>query len=531
MNKTVNINVGGSAFTIDENAYETLKNYLNTIRSYFTEEEGRDEIMSDIESRIAEIFANNLSKSKNVISQIDVNEMIKILGNPEDFNPNFNKETGYSSEENNFKSTRGSKRVYRDNEDKIIGGVCSGISYYFDIDPLWIRLAFAGAFLAFGSGVLFYILLWVVIPEAKSTAEKLEMKGKKVDINNIGKQVAEEFEKVKSNFSKRSSEFNKNDGSKLKNSISQITDFFVSILEWLAKSFAKVFAFLFVAFGLFLLILLLSSIFGSYSLIHLTSSTENSFTLSEFLNLLFDGENKIILIATGLFLLFGIPLIMLVYKGLRILFKIKERNKIFSTVASVLFVTGLIICTYISIDTVNEFKKNYVASKTYALPMYKSYIIKSNPLDNPLFTASDDDNNDFNVAIDPVDGIKLGTVKFDIVKSYNDTTYLFINSSAKGKTTKIAFDRANKMNYNYSVSDSTISLNSFFTLGENQKWRNQKINIKLMLPVGKSVFLDPSMGEIIYDIKNVTNTLDEKMPGHTWTMTQNGLLCMECPED
>lgn len=136
-----------------------------------------------------------------------------------------------------------------------MGGVCSGISMYFNIDPLWLRLAFGVSFLAFGSGLLFYILLWIVLPEAKTTAEKLEMRGEKVDINNIGKQVSEEFEKIKNKFETEAQDFKQNYGTKSRGAVGNFVNFFVEIVTKIAFAFAKFIGIFFIIFGLMLLVI------------------------------------------------------------------------------------------------------------------------------------------------------------------------------------------------------------------------------------------------------------------------------------
>jgi len=203
MNKTYTINISGIIFHIDEFAFEKLKGYLNTIRSYFKDSEGREEIMTDIESRIAELFSGRINNAKQVVLMEDVDHMISIMGNPEVF-----KNEDGSDTESNFKDTSNNantysskrKRIFRDGDDKVLGGVCSGVANYFDFDPIWIRLAFAVSFFFFGTGLLFYIILWIVIPEARTTAEKLEMRGEKVNINNIEKNFKDEMEGLKNRF-------------------------------------------------------------------------------------------------------------------------------------------------------------------------------------------------------------------------------------------------------------------------------------------------------------------------------------------
>ena len=199
MKKTFNINLGGIVFHIDEDAYDLLDKYLSNLRIHFSKEEGAEEIVHDMELRISELFSERLNEKKQVITLKDVEEIIAQMGKPEEFSEDTTQDTNeYIKEE------KGPKRLFRDPDNKVIGGVCSGISAYFGWDVTILRilliiLAFPifwnGAFIIKGI-VLFYIIAWIIIPEANTATEKLSMKGMQVNVENIGKTVTDGFEKV-----------------------------------------------------------------------------------------------------------------------------------------------------------------------------------------------------------------------------------------------------------------------------------------------------------------------------------------------
>ncbi len=196
MNKIINVNLGGYPFTIDEDAYAHLKGYLNTIHTHFKQSEGYDEITGDIESRMAELFSDQMKGSK-IISLQSVKDVIKVMGTPEDFgaapiNETYDSNNAYTTTKNG----KPAKRFFRDSEDKILGGVASGMSAYFGIkDPLWLRLGFLIAFIS-GFGILVYIVLWILAPETASAADRLAMRGEPININNIAKTVEDEIDGV-----------------------------------------------------------------------------------------------------------------------------------------------------------------------------------------------------------------------------------------------------------------------------------------------------------------------------------------------
>jgi len=194
MKITVSINLGGYSFNIDEDAYAELKSYLRNLELHFAGEESSSEILSDIETRMAELFRTKITSYKQVIDIDDVRQVISVLGTPEDISDN----EGPSARDK-F-SSPGYHRMYRDPDHRIIGGVCSGMGAYWDIDPLIIRIIFIALVLAGGIGVLVYLILYIVLPEAKTTAQKIEMKGNPVNIHNIKDSVKKEFDTVRKNM-------------------------------------------------------------------------------------------------------------------------------------------------------------------------------------------------------------------------------------------------------------------------------------------------------------------------------------------
>lgn len=191
MKLTVSINLGGYTFYVDEDAYDELKRYLKNLQLHFADEESSAEILSDIETRLAELFRAKMTGYKQVITIDDVREAISVLGTPEDISAM----EGPSGREK-F-SSAGYHRIYRDTDNRLIGGVCAGMGAYWNIDPIILRVIFVALALAGGLGILVYLILWIVLPEAKTTAQKLEMKGDPVNIHNIKESVKKEFDNVR----------------------------------------------------------------------------------------------------------------------------------------------------------------------------------------------------------------------------------------------------------------------------------------------------------------------------------------------
>ncbi len=188
MKKTLTINLNGCVFNIDEDAYQALRQYLEDLGRHFTPEE-RDEILKDIEARIAELLTEKLA-NRNVVEINDVQEVMDTLGQPSQFGDEEESNTETTTEETVPNEVPGARKryrkLYRDTENKWIGGVCSGLAAYLDWDPTVLRIIFLIVFvLGIGSPLFIYILLWIFMPEAKSVAQQLEMRGVEPNVDNI----------------------------------------------------------------------------------------------------------------------------------------------------------------------------------------------------------------------------------------------------------------------------------------------------------------------------------------------------------
>jgi phage shock protein PspC (stress-responsive transcriptional regulator) len=524
MNKTITINIAGIVFHIDESAYESLKQYLSSVKGHFAGSQGGDEIISDIELRIAEMFQARLHDSKQVILSADVEEMIRVMGRPEDFG---DEETSGGYEEYRLAGSN-RKRLFRDPDDKILGGVCSGISAYLGIDPVWLRLAFAIAFFAFGSGLLLYIVLWIILPLARTTAEKLQMRGEQVNVENIERSIKEEIEGVKTRFrdfrdeargfarSKYSSGLRGFTG-KLVDAVTQIFTVFIEVL-------LKITAVLFVLVGICVLIGLLSLLTGMGTVSHVD--------LNSIYALIFDSLLQKNTALISLSLIIGIPFFMLLYKGVKMLFNIKVESRALRIISATLWIVGIFLGIYSGVQIGKDFKYRQIVRK--ALPVLQ-------PASNTLYLqAADSSDEEFRIGLDhsvlkihsedEKVPFRLEAVRLDIVRADSDNFELIQVTSARGRSRSEARSNAERITYSFAQKDSTLRFNSDFILGLNEKYRGQKIKLILKVPVNKEVVLDPSLETIIYDIHNVSDTYDTDMLGFRWRMTHTTLKCVDCDE-
>ncbi len=542
MNKTVTINISGIIFHIEEEAYEKLSKYLTTIRGYFNKSEGGSEIMSDIEARIAEMLQGKTSAIKQVVLMSDVDYVMDSMGKPEEFAGDSNENTSSendSKENTNTSSEPIKKRLYRDGDSKVLGGVCSGIGNYFDIDAVWLRIALLLMFFFAGTGFLLYLILWIAIPEAKTTAEKLAMKGERADINNISKAVKEEAEHLKKRMEKYGDDFkNMAADSRLapRNTIEKIVDFLGDVLTNIGKVLLKVIGVFMVIIGIIFFLGLSSSIFG---LSFMTDSSNGG----DWIDLMLLDGKDFYLGVLGIVMFVGVPVVMIIYGGIKILFKIRFSNRWVNLTAGIIWLFGLLMLLYVGVKTGSDFNKTAKVRENFSVVQKDVLFLKMHetPIKSSELHESDDDeegeknyrrhsrgDNDYMIGSN--NGIKylLGHAQLNVIKSQSGKIEIVIVKEAKGANKFSATERAKNISYVVSQTDSLIEFDNLFKVNNADKFRVQDLSIIVKLPVGKTIYLDKSLENMIYDIENVTNTYDGDMVNRRWTMTENGLKCVDC---
>ena len=537
MNKTVTINISGIIFHIEEEAYEKLSRYLSTIKSYFKDSEGRDEIMTDIESRIAEMLQEKVSQTKQVVLMSDVDHVISVMGKPEEFVDPETASAGHTSASSaetagdRFTGTR--RRVFRDPDNKIVGGVCSGIANYFDFDPVWLRIAWVIS-LFLGFGFFLYIILWIIIPEARTAAEKLEMRGEPVNINNIHKTVNEEFESLKKNVRNFSDNVSSQGSTGVRRGADKAANFFVNILGNFVKVLAKVVVWAIVVLGVVILIAMLSSAFGVNNVLHINDhGVTQSYSLGEVKDIFFSEPAQHVLIILGLCLVVGVPLVMIIYAALKKALGIRQSYPSIKYVALAFWLAGVGICIYTGIQIGKDFRDTARHRQMAKITQPKTDTLFIS-LDNSELSQQVEEeygsNHDREIFRLEKDRIHLGVAKIDLVKSETDSFEVVVVRSARGINDKLASERAANIDYSYTQTDSLIKLSPFYSFDRKDKWRGQTVRVIVKVPVNKMVYLSKDLLPMVRnaDIANVKNVWDNHMVGRRWVMTSEGLDCVDC---
>ncbi len=554
MNKTVNINLAGTFFHIDEDAYLKLQRYLEAIKRSFTDSQGRSEIISDIEARIAELFAERIQNEKQVVGVKLVDEVITIMGQPEDYlvdDEIFEDEP----QPRQRQSTRPSKKLYRDTDNSYIGGVAAGLSHYLGIESIWTRLIWL--IFAIGSGgtfIVIYLIFWALVPEAQTTAEKLTMTGDAVNISNIEKKIKdgidtvsetvrnvdlkkhgdklkEGFDSVSDNISDtvKSVDFQKQ-GNRLKSSSQTFFDSIGSILMFFLKVMAKFIGIILIIVGISTLIALIVALFtvGLTDAVHFPGMD------------LIDASNAanipIWLISMLIFFAIGIPFFFVFYLGLKILV---NNLKSIGNVAKftllglwLMAIIGLVITgvkqateqAYDTSFTQVEETINMTSGDTLKLKMishddYNKYMDKY--YHNYKISRNDNNNN-----IISTTDIRL------MVKSTTDSmASIKIKGFARGSSYDLARERAQNINYDYAIIGNELRLNSYLTTDAINKFSDQHIEVILYLPEGTIFYADDNTHKFHQNNSYSNDILKTGMEEHYLKVIEDDVECLDCIDE
>lgn len=523
MNKILNINLGGYALTIDDDAYEYLKSYLEKIRLRFSEREGRDEILSDIEARLGEIISGSMG-TRTIVMLPDVEAAATMMGKPEDFGPGESEPENNERVNNTGKATvRTGKRLFRDEQDAIVGGVCSGLTSYFGMtDPVWMRLIFVLlAFISFGFWVPAYVLIWILVPPARSSSDRLAMRGEAINMDNIAKEVEEGFDRLGNRLDNMGNDV-KRTGNGATNAVhtgvSAIGHAFGLLIRFFVK-FAGLIAIL-VAVALFLALAStwiagIWAMFVAAPFVSFFSPFSNAATWLAFTNVLF---------------LIGIPVLGIGLLFTRIVFKTRTPGWA-STGLTVLWVLNLISAFALSSIGVQEYRREGSYVKRIELNDMGSDTLRVEGI--RLNSNFEGDWRDF-------DG-KISDIEFDnsvnivVERSKSGRFECTQTVTARGNSREKAAEYAENIIFNISADKNRLRIPAGFALSDTGKWRAQHIEIIISVPDGKYISFDEfindrvSAGSDGYSYKNDNNYFSRK-PNKTYLMTKDGILCTDCPK-
>lgn len=583
MNKVVNINLNGIIISIDEVAYGKLKNYIDALHRHFAGTEGSAEIISDIETRIAELLQLKLSASYTVIQEHDVDEVIAIMGNPgqmEDAGEAEDEKEAFGTSARNTEPKRlrrdprnkvlggvcsgvsnymnidpvflralfliaffifGSglliylllwiampeatagdlpqfnearnKRLFRNEDEKMLGGVCAGAANYFGIDAVWLRLLFLIALFFYGSGVLLYIVLWAIIPKAVTAAQKLQMKGEPVDVNNIERVIRKTFGANK-----------QQPVGFLNNLVSMCGQ----LLRFILKAAGKIVG-IFTAF--LATVLIVFWMIGVFYHNEKYDAFVQLFTLSDEIALYAKWGAACFILSVICGLLF------LTY---RLLFNMRLKLRYAGLINTVLCVASIILITIASIKYSMEIRsRQHVITRSYIHPVSDTLYLETKAvatdargisitIDDERFELTDDEirNQNFDLVFtNDANHVLFNSGRVYLKPSLTDSLEVKIRKQARGATSEGARDVAEAIQYEVNREGNRLVFDKGILLKPEAGYRYQDVQITLGVPVGTILVMKERM-------MNMVRGLDYDLwYGSVFKMTPDGLVCLDCDKD
>ena len=533
MNKTVNINLGGLAFIIDEAAYDRLSAYLQSLQRHFGTTDGHEEIMQDIEARIAEILKMKLGNSKQIVTMADIEEVISIIGKPEDMGGE-STETGANTAAGAEQKEFLRRRIYRDKDNASIGGVCAGLGAYFDIDPVWIRLVWAVSILGFGIGFLAYIIMWIIIPEAKTPAQKLEMRGDKYDLDSIKRSFKEEGERFSKRVTDWADEISSEESKRRFNRAGRdIVDSVTPTARRAGNIISKTILSAALFFIASILIAVAIAIFSNTSTIHFGDNLPFETSAWGFASMFTDSPGETNLIMLGVSLVVLTPLVMILYGIVRALFGVRKKIRVVSVAASVIWWAGVLICTleaYRIYQRLDE-KEKMVEIINIAQPKGDTLMLESRipKMGLNMTEIEFGDNTEYLASDEPM--TFWPQVRVNIQPSDNGQFYLKLERMSRGKNSAEALTSAHDIKFNYELKDSAqLVIDRYATLPASAKFRGQRVTVIVAVPQGKYISVNNSLRNVLIGSPNVQDLRPRKMGGKVWKMGSAGLDCVSCPK-
>ena len=520
MNKTVNINLGGMFFHIDEEAYQKLSRYFEAIKRSLTNSNGQDEIIKDIEMRIAELFTEKHSAGKQVISLRELDEVIAVMGQPEDYRldneENEGPKTSFTSQNKPI------KKLYRDKDGGMIGGVLAGLGHYFGVDKVWIRILFLILLLSYGVGLIPYIILWIVMPEAVTTSEKLEMTGEPVNISNIEKKVREEFD----NVSEKIKNVNYDEmGNQVKTGADRIASNFGKVFMAIFKVFAKVLGVLLIFSALPVLIMLLIGVFT------IGTSAFVEFPWNEFIQAGNFSDFPAWTFGLLIFFAIGIPFFYLMILGFKLLItNMKSLGNVVNYTLFALWIISLGLLITIGMNQMMEYSTEGRSVNKQTLNMNPQDTLQIKFIHNDYYAKNVNEQTDFQIAQDSSDQSVLysNNVRITIEKTDENLPYLQIEKKAKGRNLGVAKEKAEKIQYGFKFENNQLILDNYIITDVKNKFRDQEVELTLYLPKGTLFKVDDS-------VENYDRSDDEFFNLHyssdeyIYQVDNSQVKCLNCP--
>ncbi|MCT8340923.1 PspC domain-containing protein [Flavobacteriaceae bacterium TK19130] len=525
MKKTVNINLAGTFFHIDEDAYAKLSRYLDAIRKSLTDPKGSDEIMRDIEARIAELFNEKIQSQSQVISIKELDEVIAVMGQPEDYMVDEEMFEDEPVKEQRARRQSGHKQLFRDIDNKFIAGVSSGLSHYLGIDAIWVRLLWILlTFLSSGFFIIIYILFWILVPAAVTTSDKLKMTGEPVNISNIERKFKEGYDSVTDSV--KNADYDKY-GNKIKKGTAGFFETLGKVILAILTIFVKFLGVLLILTSLSVLIGLIISLF-TLGTVGLWGTGE----IMDYISLADISGAPIWLVSLVVFFAVGIPFFALFILGLKLLINnLKSLGRTVKISLVIVWVLSLIGLGILGIQqaTQRAYEGEVISENTLAIDANDTVYLSMRADHQYEYEVYRQGNLQIEYDENDEKVIYSNDVRL-IVKSTRDSVAkIRIMKEAEGEGRLAAEKYAEAINYSYSLENNTLYLDGFFTTDTKNKFRDQEVTVTVFLPEGSVLVADKNTRSFHSNYSNMGDILDYGKEGHYLRIVEGDVQCLDCP--
>ncbi len=503
MKKTLDIQLGGLLFHLDEDAYVRLDAYLASLRRHLAATEGREEVLADIEARLAELFRERLGSSREVVALSDVEEAMQRLGAPSEF--------GEAVPEAAPQGNDGpvQRRLYRDGEEQLIGGVCSGLAHFFAVDPVIVRVLFVVLGVFSGVGLVAYFVLWAATPRAVTAAERLAMKGRPATFDNIRQAVEEEVSGLEG---------------RLRNPGRRALEGAGEVLKALVRGVLRAIGvlLLLMAFGLGALLLAVVAGVGVPAL------GPDGVSAADFLGLFLPEGFGTRYFLTAALLVLTAPVAAVVLFFVRVVFSTAGRGTGFILAgASAISLAGFAMLVALGIRMGMETDEDSEVLHAVELPAgptaWTWSVVDGAQGNGERVLLSEGESGESSWVLGK-DRVYFDEVALDVMPTDREVARLEWTAEASGGSRRAARARASAIAYEVEAdSTGAIRASDVLSYPRGDRFRGQKVRLTLYLPVGSTVHFDPSAEPFLDDVANLDDVWDGEMGGRTWQMTASGL--------
>lgn len=503
MKKTININITGVVFQIDDDAFEKLRNYLQAVNTRFRNIPGGSEAVDDFEARVAEILQGRRGIT-GIVTIDDVNEVISVMGRPEDIDDGYDDAPGEPG-------PAAQRRLYRDPDETIIAGVAGGIGSYLNADPVWFRLIFILTTIFYGFGFFIYIALWVALPVASTEVRKRELCGHRYSPLAHGR--------------KRGRGAGGNDAvDRVGGALNEVFRALGRFIVILVRVIAIIVGTSLVIAGFALLALIISALVFNYGPWLPGAASTDTFHFTELFSVIFTQGAVPWVVALSI-MVTALPLLGIAYWGIRMIFRFKARDGVISITALVMWVVSAVALTMILFSQGISFAESGRYTEVTEIEAVSDTLVVT--AGREMAPGSYDKK--IPVPFDDIFWLyrtEAGDLFCSPIVKIRSTDQekprIEVTRYSHGHTRETADDNAGGISYDYSFRNDTLALGTFFPVPGKTRWNGSMVRVRVYIPEGQSIYLDEKIEPFI-SYPSGSSRHKSEPGGSWWTMTENGL--------